>query len=226
MKKLFFILILGLLLHSCSSDDSSGPALSDTPLAKAEFDNSNFGIYKGVFLGSSGTVLININNDGFLEAILNIDGLTSTYTSTETATLNSAMTGLTFTNGSNSFDFSVTENGGDPTVSNINISGHPNASIKVLKEFHNVLAKCYVGSFSGDDSGLFHVVIVDAVVDGIAKSDDGVSAFNTDGILIGNVITGAFEGGTFSGTSNGNRINGSWQNDLGESGSWSGTRKL
>ncbi|MGL2966577.1 hypothetical protein [Flavobacterium sp. XGLA_31] len=226
MKRFFLLLILGTLAFSCSSDSDSGPALSDTPLAKVEFDNSNFGIYKGVFLGSSGTVLININNDGTLSAILNIDGSSSTYTTTETATLNSAMVGLTFTNGSNSFDFSVTENGGDPTVSNINISGHPNATIKVLKEFHNVLAKCYVGSFSGDDSGLFHVVIVDAVVDGIAKSDDGVSAFNTDGTLIGTSITGVFEGGTFSGTSSGNQISGTWQNDFGESGSWSGTRKL
>ncbi|MCF6128314.1 hypothetical protein L1S35_01415 [Flavobacterium sp. AS60] len=226
MKKLFFILFTGVFTFSCSSDDSSGPALSDTPLAKVEYDNSNFGIYKGVFIGSSGTVLININNDGFLEASLTIDGSTSIYTSTESATLNSAMAGLTFTNGSNSFDFSVTANGGDPTVSNINISGHPDATIVVLKEFHNVLAKCYVGSFSGDDSGLFHVVIVDAVVDGIARSNDGGSAFNTDGTLIGTTITGTFEGGTFTGTSSGNRISGSWQNSFGESGTWSGTRKL
>lgn len=224
MKKYLSLFIIGFLLISCSSD-SSGPALSDTPQAKVEFDNSNFGIYKGVFLGSSGTVLININNEGFLEANLTIGGSTSTYTSTETATLNSAIAGLTFTNGSNSFDFSVTANGGNPTVSNINISGHPNATIKVLKEFHNVLAKAYLGSFGGDDSGLFHIVIVDAVVDGVAKSNDG-DAFNVDGTVTGNTITGSFEGGTFTGTSSGNSISGSWQNDIGESGSWSGIRKL
>jgi hypothetical protein len=225
MKKLIFILFVGVFTFSCSSDDSSGPALSDTPLAKVEYDNSNFGIYKGVFIGSSGTVLININNDGFLEASLTIGGSTSIYTSTEVATLNSAMSGLTFTNGSDSFDFSVTDNGGDPTVSNINISGHPNATIVVLKEFHNVLAKCYLGSFSGDDSGAFHIVIVDDVVDGIAGSSDG-EYFNVDGTYIGTSLAGTFEGGTFTGTSSGNRISGSWVNDLGESGSWSGTRKL
>ncbi|QBZ96714.1 hypothetical protein [Flavobacterium sangjuense] len=225
MKKLFFILFVGVFTFSCSSDDSSGPALSDTPQAKVEFDNSNFGIYKGVFIGSSGTVLININNDGFLEAILKIGGSTSIYTSTETATLNSAMAGLTFTNGSNSFDFSVTANGGDPTVSNISISGHPNATIKVLKEFHNVLAKVYLGSYSGDDSGTFNVVIVDDVINGCAGSSES-GTVNVNGSYIGTSLTGTFEGGGFSGTSSGNRISGSWVNDLGESGSWSGTRKL
>ena len=225
MKKIFLFLAMSAITISCSSD-SSRPALSDTPQAKVEFDNSNFGIYKGVFIGSTGTVLIDINNEGFLEAILTIDGSSSTYTSTEVATLNSTMEGLTFTNGSNSFDFNVGDNGSNPTVSNINISGHPNASIVVLKEFHNVLCKCYLGSFGGDDSGTFNAIIVDARFDGIAWSIDGESAFNTDGTVTGTSITGVFEGGTFTGTISGGNISGSWQNTLGESGGWSGNRKL
>lgn len=38
-------------------------------------------------------------------------------------------------------------------------------------------------------------------------------------------MSGVFEGGTFTGTINGNIISGSWQNVFSESGSWSGIRK-
>lgn len=225
MKKIFLAVIFGAITLSCSSDSSSGSSLSDTPEAKAIYDISNFGIYKGVFVGSTGTVLININNEGELTAKLTINGSSSTYTSTESVTEDLPIEGLTFSNGSSSFDFYVNGDGSDPFVSNIAINGHPNANIAVVKEFSNSLVKCYVGSFSGDDSGTFNLIIEGNNINGLAKSSGDDSSFNLGGTLTENSLTGFFEGGTFSGTKNNNSISGTWQNSFSESGNWSGSRK-
>jgi hypothetical protein len=226
MKKLFLLFALVAVTFSCSSDSSSSTSMTNTPDAKSQFDSNNYGIYKGVFVGSTGTVLININNDGVLTASLTIDGSVTTYTTTETVTLASTITGLTFTNGSSSFDFNVGDGGSDPTVSNINISGHPNASIVVLKEFSDSLVQCYVGTYSGDDSGTFNLVIEGNNLGGLAKSTGDSSSIGLTGALTGTSIVGSFDGGTFVGTQSNNSISGTWQNSFPESGSWSGTRQL
>ncbi|WP_309613566.1 hypothetical protein [Flavobacterium sp.] len=226
MKKIFLTVIFGAITFSCSSDSSSGTSLTTTPDARTMYDSSNYGIYKGVFVGSTGTVLVNINNEGGLSATLTINGSTSTYTTTETVTLDSAISGLTFTNGSSSFDFSVDSGGDNPTVSNITISGHPNATIIVLKEFSDSLVKCYVGTFSGDDSGTFNFIIEGNEIEGLGKSSGDDSSIPLSGMLSGNSIAGSFEGGTFSGSQNNNNISGTWQNSASETGNWSGSRKL
>lgn len=226
MKKILSTLIIGLLFLSCSSDDSSGPALSNTPQAKAEFDNSNYGIYKGVFVGSSGTVTININNEGTVSATLTINGSTSTYTTQETLNLNTNVTGLTFTSGGNSFDLNVNSDGSNPTIDNIYINGHPNASITVLKELSNALVVCYLGTFSGDDSGVFNIIAANGYVSGLAKSNQNDQSFSLIGAINTTNITGGFEGGEFMGTVNGINISGSWSNTFDEGGNWSGKRKL
>mgnify|MGYP000851618656 CR=1 FL=1 len=134
MKKIIFLFFIGIVLKSCSNDDdNSGSSLSNTPQAKAQFDNNNYGIYKGVFVGSSGIVLININNEGSLTATIVIDGVPFVFTTTETVTEGTTITGLTFTSGTSSFDFNVGSNGSVPFVSNHNITGHPNASIDIIK---------------------------------------------------------------------------------------------
>ncbi|WP_333599451.1 hypothetical protein [Flavobacterium sp.] len=226
MKRLFLALFLGTLTFSCSSDSSSGSSLSDTPTAKSEYDSSNYGIYKGVFVGSTGTVLINIKNEGTLSATLTIDGTASTYTSSETVTLATAIEGLTFTNGSSSFDFNVSAVGGNAAISNINISGHPNANIDIVKEYSNSLVKCYVGTFTGDSSGALNLIIKGNVLYGLAKPSDDNNSVLLSGSLTGTTIAGGWENGTFIGTASGNSMSGTWQNTFSESGSWSGTRKL
>jgi hypothetical protein len=226
MKKMILTLLLSVMVLSCSSDDSSGSSLSNTPTAKEEYDASNFGIYKGVFVGSSGTVLININNEGSVSATLVINGTSFSYTTTESVTLNSVINGLTFTNGSSSFDFSVDASGNFALISNIVISGHPNANMYVVKEFSDALVKCYTGSFSGDDSGVFNLIVSDGEINGLAKSNSGNESINLVGVEANNIITGTFSGGTFTGNVNNNSISGTWQNISAETGNWSGTRQL
>ncbi len=77
MNKSILLFFLSILAFSCnSSDDSSSAAaddgLTNVPEAKAEFDDSNFGVYKGIFVGSSGIVYVNINNTGSVSAKLTI----------------------------------------------------------------------------------------------------------------------------------------------------------
>ena len=226
MKKIILVLLIGVLTFSCSSDSTSSSSLSNTPEAKAMYDSSNYGIYKGVFVGSSGSVYININNDGTIFATLVIDGTTFNYTTTESATLNSIISGLTFTNGSSSFDFNVDASGNFATITNITINGHPNANMSVTKEFSDTLVKCYIGSYSGDDTGVFNLIVSGGEINGLAKSNSGSETIDLEGYETNNVISGAFNGGTFSGNVNNNSISGSWQNTSSESGNWSGNRKL
>ena len=226
MKKLILTLFLGALMLSCSSDSSSDSGLSETPTAKSEYDSNSYGIYKGIFVGSTGYIVININNEGSLSATLTINGSSSTYTTTETAILNSSIEGLTFSNGSSSFDFNVDYNGSSPNISNINISGHPNAEITVIKERSTAIVKCYQGTYSGDDAGTLNLVISEGVVYGLAKSNSDGFPISLNGLKTENTVAGTFEGGTFSGTASGNRITGNWENDSAESGSWSANRKL
>ncbi|RZJ29970.1 MAG: hypothetical protein EOO48_06200 [Flavobacterium sp.] len=227
MKKFMMFSLLGLFFVSCSSDDSgSGPELVSSPDAKAAYDNSNFGIYKGVFVGSSGVVFIDINNNGALTATMNIDGTTHNFTTTETTTEGSAINGLTFTSGSMSFDFNVDNTGDSPYLTNMNFPGHPNADVYLLKEYSDALVECYKGTFSGDDSGVFNLIISDGEIYGLAKSDGDDSALEIDGSVTGSNISGTFENGGFVGTKSGNSVSGTWQNIANESGNFSGQRKL
>jgi len=227
MKKILSLFFVVLVLISCSSDnDNTGQGLSNTPQAKAQFDNNNYGIYKGVFVGSSGIVLININNEGSLTATIVIDGVSYVFTTTETVTEGTVITGLTFTSGTSSFDFNVGANGSGPFITNLNITGHPNANIDIIKEFSDALVMCFQGTYGGDDSGVFNLITQSGNVYGLAKSNGGTESIYLEGTISTSTITGIFTGGTFSGTLTGNSIGGNWQNSILETGTWSGQRTL
>ena len=49
------------LFSSCKKEKNYN-SFSDVPQTKAAFDNSSSGIYKGVFIGSSGTIVMDIGN--------------------------------------------------------------------------------------------------------------------------------------------------------------------
>ena len=230
MKKIFTLLLIGIFCIGCSSDSDSdsGSSLATTPSAKAEYDSSNFGIYKGVIIGSTGVITINIKNDGNLKATLVIDGVTSTYTSTGEVALNQPITNLRFTNGSNTFDINVSANGNDIMVTDSNIENHIGATFNIIKEYSTDLVKCYQGTYTGtNDNGVFNIIIIDQDLYGLSRSNlfqDDTLFLNGD--FIENTISGTFEGGTFSGSTSGNNISGTWQNTSQETGTWTGQRTL
>jgi hypothetical protein len=231
MKKLMTLLLIGIFCIGCSSDSDSdnSNSLATTPSAKAEFDSSNFGIYKGVIIGSTGVVTINIKNDGNLKATLVIDGVSSTYTSTGEATLNQPINDLRFTNGSNTFDINVSANGNDIVVTASNIENHIGATFNIVKEYSTDLVKCYQGTYTGSkDNGVFNIIILDQDLYGLSRSNifEESETLFLNGDFIQNTISGTFDGGSFSGTASGNNISGTWQNASQETGTWTGQRTL
>lgn len=240
MKKIILLLIICFPFLSCSDDTNSNSAsatsnerLSNGPEAKEQFDTSNYGIYKGIFVGSSGTIYVNINNKGTISAKMVINNIAyNNFTTSEKISEGQPIIGLTFTNGSSSFDFNVDADGQNPFVNNMKISGHPNSYGQILKEYSFEHIKCYLGTFNGDKKGIFNMAIASNPDNpshyalGLAETNGETDPIYLDGSVSENTITGTFEGGTYSGTINNNAIKGSWKDDTPQSGSWTAKRKL
>jgi hypothetical protein len=215
LKTIFSLLTL-LLTLSCSNSDSNGDSnqnLSQVPLAKSQYDNSNFGIYKGVFIGSSGTIILDISNSvNSFTATLIIDGVTHNFITNQTIQQNQTTT-INFIEGSNSFSFTVSANGSNPTITNLIINGHPNAALLVVKETSSVLIKCFEGTFSGGYSGTFNAVIYGNILKGITRGTSDIDIVTADGTVENNQINAmgnASNGATFVGNLNGNTFSGTW----------------
>ena len=231
MKKLFTLLFIGVLLAACSKDNDASPTitplLTALPDAKVEYDNSNFGIYKGVFVGSSGIVKINIKNDGNLSATITIEGNRFNFTANEPVFEDQAITGLTFTNGDKSFDFNCAANGDNVVIDAISFAGHDQASINVMKEYSDTLVKCYQGRYTGTvDQGVFNIMVAGAAVYGLALSDPLDSVLYIAGVTKNMTISGTMENGSFSGSIFGENMSGVWQDNSHNSGAWTAKRTL
>ena len=178
--KAVFIASLIVLFSACNDDkddDKSGAGTSKE--TTAEFDNSNFGLYKGIIVGSSGTVKIEINNgNNVAKATIKIDGNTDNLTCSVPLTSGQKVTNAEFTGNFSSFSFSVDANGSNPVVSNININGHDDVGMAVLKEKSFNIAYCYEGISTGGNNhrGVFNVVCTSSEFSGIIKGDDGFTA--------------------------------------------------
>lgn len=230
MIKHFLLSIIAfslLAISSCSKkDDNPG---KESSIAKAQFDNSNYGIYKGVFVGSSGILIININNDNTISTTLTVDGVTTHFTTTQTVQQNQSTT-VDFTNGSDSFTFVAAGNGSVPTITNITINGHPGAAIVVIKETSTAIVKCYEGTFEGDDEGTFNAVVSDNLIRGLTLSTKYGETYYISGTVSDNKINASGSSGngaSFSGSVSGDNISGNWDNSIvNKSGTWSGKRTL
>ena len=236
MKKILLLAFVAFMASCSSSDDDNGndPVTSDVdnsglslvPDAAIEFNDSNFGYYKGVITGSSGTIELNLYNDGEVWAKMVLDGVTYDFTTTETATLGENVSGLTFTSGNNSFDFNVSAAGNNPTITNLNLENHPFAFSEIIKEYSDALVRAYEGTFSGDSQGTFNMLRIDNMVYGLAQENGSEDSTWVEGSIGTNLhIDGAIEGGTFNGYVNGAILYGEWETQD-ENGSWTTTRSL
>lgn len=226
MKVRLLSLVFLFFFGACSKKDHpSNNNLADTPTAKAQYDNSNYGIYKGVFVGSSGIIIININNDNTIAAMLKIDGTTYNFTATQTIQ-QSQETTVNFVAGSNTFTFSVSPNGASPVVTHLVINGHPNAAILVVKETSTALVRCYEGTFSGSDTGIFNAIIYNNSVKALVKNSDNVTEIANGTVSNNQINAGTItSGATFMGTIEGDNTSGTWANTAANlKGSWSGRR--
>lgn len=235
LLSLFIIAALIVFLQSCSKDNSDKQS-SNTSEAKAVNDNNNFGVYKGVIVGSTGIIKLVINNgDNLVKAYITIDGSTKdTLTSTNPFTTGQAITNATFTGRISTMTFSVNANGTNPNIVSITIQGHSNVTGVLVKETSTKIVQCYEGTYTGKTStgtqtnGTFNCVILANSIIGIARESqsgytDVVNGTTVNGSISANgtVSTGA----TFSGTFTNNNCSGTWVNGS-FTGTWSGTRTL
>ena len=235
MKKFLVktLLSITIIFASCSENDpliTINDSAEELPIALSQYDNSNYGIYKGVFVGSSGTILVNLNNNGVISVSLTIDGVNYPFTSTESITENE-QTETTFTYQNNSFSFTVNADGSNQLITNVSIEGHPNASIIVVKENSSYVAQLYEGSYEGidqnNDKGTFNAIVFNGAVYILSKSSVYGSSSYASGSVDGNLVSGASSLGTiFSGNiENDEVMNGTWKiTQTNEKGIWSLTR--
>lgn len=171
VKIIFSVILLATSFVSCKKDTKKeNPAYTcttckTTPEANASNDASNKGIYKGVIIGSSGTIMFNLQNNGTaITAIMVIDGTTVNLTSTVSIiagqTYVSPFTG-TLNGQSVSLAFSVGATGQNPAVTASNIPGHANSTFSIIKETASSLVECFEGTYSTTkpETGIFNLIL-------------------------------------------------------------------
>lgn len=243
--KLFVALPLMAVLSAgaftaCSSDDSEkeGEAyVCDTcpqsPDALAVNDNSVKGVYKGIFIGSTGTVHINIQNgSNTITATLVIDGdtivLTSNVEVVEGQTLVAPFTGMY--NGSPvSVTLSIGSGGGNPTMVSSDIPGHPNAVFELYKETSTSMIEAFEGTYSttNDQQGTFNIILSRSLGlwGGIARENGEAETSHVDGTVDADgTITE--ENGTEMGDIDGDQLSGTFQDGNGATVTITGYRTL
>lgn len=236
MKKVILFVLIALAFSCSSSEDSTQtPPTSDidnsglpmTPTAVIQYNDSNFGIYKGIVVGSAGTIVINLMNDDATSATMVVDGVTHTFTTADIITLDQPINAMIFTSGNNSFKFSVDGNGLNPNMSNLILENHPDASGEVIKEYSDALVRCYVGTFSGDDEGDLTLMRIENSVYGLTKSNTEEDSHFIEGTIDTNlVINGVLTVGTFKGYVNGATLSGTWKESSSVNGTWTSQRVL
>jgi hypothetical protein len=222
LKNLLFpILFIGILVTSCSKNDETisydCTTCKSVPDALAVNDASIKGIYKGIVVGSTGTISINIQNGvSTITATMVLDGvtvlLTSNVTLVDGQSYVAPFTG-TFNGSPISITFSVGLGGSTPTMVTSSIPGHPNATFVLSKETSTSLIEAFEGTFSVSDgrTGVFNLVLSRAISkfgyvakqNGQSDSDTGSGTINSSNQLV--------EGTTILGTITGDEVKGSFK---------------
>lgn len=222
---IFSVFFIGILMTSCSKDDETPVAsytcmtCKTTPDALAANDASIKGMYKGIIVGSTGSISINIQNgSSTITATMVLDGvsvaLTSNVVLVDGQSYVAPFTG-TFNGSPISMTFSVGLGGTSPTMVSSSIPGHPNAVFVLSKETSTSLIEGFEGTYSvtGGEKGVFNIVLSRSLAkfgyvvkeDGQTDTDSGSGTINSSSQLIleGRVI----------GTITGDALNGSFKDD-------------
>lgn len=229
-KSFLLIALLG-FFQACGNDDDTKdpgtkePELVTSPEATAENNASSAGVYKGVVIGSSGTVKVMLQG-GIKSAVVTLDNVTKTLGTND---LKNWAPGQAINNALFSADnwqlrFSVNANGANPQAV-VTIPGHAGATISMFKEVSTDLVKAYEGTFSGANSGTWNFMIKGRQVRGIRKGAMDTVAVALSGGMSGDTLMGYTGSASVTGTVTGNNASGTWT-DSGTSGTWTGKRTL
>lgn len=232
MNRIFgnaIVMLLALLcILSACKKETNKPELVVNAEAKAEHNGKSGGVYKGVLIGSTGTIKI-VLQDGKLEVIVTIDGETRTLTTTGLTgwTSGQSITQVDFSNGNWSVKFSVDGNGNNPRIVP-NIAGHIGMVVLIVKESSTQVIKLYEGRFNGTgvSPSYNHWNFISNANHLYGIHSDGVGVKEFVGQINGVNLNGLTSAGaSFSGSFNGELVSGEWQG-VGVAGTWQGERKL
>lgn len=236
MKKTILIFLAAAVLTSCKKDDDKkNPGQENYTCAtcvtaseaKAEHDHSSAGVYKGVMVGSTGTIALYLYNAGTeVKALVVFDGKNGELSTSDLAswTPGQAISNALFTGTVNNTlvqaVFSVDANGLNPRV-NVAIPGHT-VVVALYKETSASMIKNYEGTYTGDRSGIFNISF---------NADDFVLVTNggsepITGTLVNGKIDLNKDGVTIKGEFSGEQISGTWADGNGRKGTWTGKRTL
>ena len=231
------LIVMISILFSCKKENTEEPykctTCKTTPDAVAAHDASSKGIYKGVIVASTGTIVFDVQNGGTtITAKLTIDGTVVNLTASQSWVSGqpyvSAFTG-TLNGQPVSINFSVGISGNTPTVTSSNIPGHSNATFVIVKETSTNLIEAYEGTFTGTQkSGTLNLILSKSSNSwyGAAKSNGSTTSNNFSGSLNGSSINGLGPSNTVvTGTLGNDIINGNFS-DPSQTGTWTAKRTL
>ncbi|ACU05299.1 MULTISPECIES: hypothetical protein [Pedobacter] len=243
LPAILFLFVLSTNFYGCKKSKKETPGFTCTscktiPDAKVENNSLSKGVYKGVVMGSTGVISIDIMNNGTgMQATMVLDGLTINFTSTAVWTNGQPLV-ADFTAVSNSktysFRFTVAANGGSPAAGSFNIPDHPSIFFQLVKETSDNLIKCYEGSTEGvknsgaKQSGSLNVIVSSKTNTWIGLSRDAASNSSTvvSGTITGTVINcDCGPETTVKGTFSNDEIKGTYKGSD-NSGTWSAKRTL
>lgn len=168
--------LLTMIVLSCNKgdknndddDDYTCTSCASQPIAVAANNTINKGIYKGVLIGSTGTLIFNIQNTtNTITGTMVIDGnvvdLTCEAVDLDVATdFEASFTG-TLNGNPVIIRVHVGKDGKNPTIVSATIPGHPDAVFIVAKETSDALLECYEGSYTitGDwtEAGTYNFLV-------------------------------------------------------------------
>lgn len=233
MRKIAVSLLMAASLLACKKEGDNGKgqpyvcsSCITAPEANASYDHNSGGVYKGVIVGSSGTLAIYLHNTGTeVKALVVFNGQHATFTtnaldnwSPGDAVNNAPFTG-TVDGQQITVYFSVGPNGENPVVQVPDES----VTIAVYKETSSTLIRNFEGTYSGDDEGTFNLVF---------HENDYTIVVEGGGVITGTLVDGkillTIEDVSISGSFNGtDEIKGTWKNTAdNEQGTWAGKRTL
>jgi hypothetical protein len=225
LSKMLFLSLCSIALISVSckktSDTPAAPYVCTTcstaPEALAANNSSSKGIYKGILIGSSGTIKFDVLNAGTtITAVMVIDGITVNLTSSITwvggqpyvAPFTGTLNGSAVT-----INFSVDASGGTPVITSSNIPGHPSAQFTLVKETSVALVEAFEGTYSTTlpETGTFNILVSRVLLQwgGASRKTNGTSNGSVDGTLdangkmteSGGVVIGTLTGDNIAGSS-------------------------
>ena len=191
MKNILLLLLFStVLFFSCGKQDdkpsSQLPAKAET---KPQFDNTSFGVYKGVIIGSSGFIIFRINNgDNLVRGYLTIDGKKDTLSTTQNLIAGQRLVDVKFTGRFSSMTLNADNDGGGAEINDIKIDGHPgNVACIIIHENSSQQVFCYEGSLiGGSQSGTFNFIKMEPAV---GDTSDGllmaIAKFSSDTLYMG-----------------------------------------